>query len=157
MSTTPPYRALQITLGALALLGALGGLLMILGSRPLILFLFMYPPEAEVSTLLLFTLKELGGFALMLSLLLGFAFRDPARNVAIIDAVIAGLCILAVTPLLSLLTLDLTQFYPAALIWGRSLVRLALAALLYYLRPEQETADPRQDQTARRLPADGRG
>ena len=55
MSTTPPYRALRIVLGALALLIAVGGLLMILGSRQLILLLFIHPPEAEVSTLLLFT------------------------------------------------------------------------------------------------------
>jgi len=38
----------------------------------------------------------------MLSLLLWFTARDPVRNVAILDALIAGLCILSVTPLLSL-------------------------------------------------------
>ena len=62
---------------------------------------------------------------------------DPIRNVAIIDAVIAGLCVLALTLLLSLYTLDVRSLYPSYLIWGRSLVRLALAALLYYLRPRE--------------------
>jgi hypothetical protein len=45
----------------------------------------MHPPELEVSTLLLLTLKEIGGVALMLAALLWFAARDPGRNVAIID------------------------------------------------------------------------
>lgn len=79
----------------------------------------MRPPESEVSTLLLFALREMGGLFVMLSLLLSYASRDPERNVAIIDAVTAGLLVLAVTPLIR----------------GRSLVRLALAALLFYLRP----------------------
>ena len=74
---------------------------------------------------------------LMFSLMLFSAYRDPARNVAIIDALIVGLCILAVTPLLSLSTLDIGQLYPGNLIWGRSIVRLALAATLFYLRPRE--------------------
>jgi len=48
-----------------------------------------------------------------------------------------GLCILAITPLLSLYTLDIRRLYPGYLIWGRSLIRFALAAVLYYLRPRQ--------------------
>ena len=54
---------------------------------------------------------------------------------AIIDAVTVGLCVLVITPLLSLYTLDVRPLYPGYLIWGRSLVRLALAGLLFYLRP----------------------
>lgn len=110
-------------------------LLLIVGGKPLVIRLFLSPPEAEISTLLLFTLKEMGGMVLMFSLMLFFASRDPARNVAIIDALIAGLCVLVVTPLVSLYTLDLRPLYPGYLIWGRSVVRLALAALLFYLRP----------------------
>ena len=63
--------------------------------------LFLRPPESEVSTLLLVALKEMGGFALMLSVMLFFAYRDPARNVAIVNTFIIGLCILAFTPLWS--------------------------------------------------------
>jgi hypothetical protein len=37
----------------------------------------------------------------------------------------------------SLYTLDLGGLYPASMIWGRSVVRLALAALLWYLRPRE--------------------
>jgi len=69
--------------------------------------------------------------------MLFLAYRDPARNVAVVNALIVGLCILAFTPLWSLYTLDMRQLYPNYLIWGRSLVRLALAALLFYLRPRE--------------------
>ncbi len=133
----PPYRALRIVLGVFSLLAAVGGLVMIFSSRPLIIRLFLRPPESEFSTLLLFMLKEMGGFLLMFSLMLFFASRDPARNVAIVNALIVGLCILAVTPLLSLYTLDIRRLYVGYIIWGRSVVRLALAALLYWLRPQE--------------------
>jgi hypothetical protein len=81
------------------------------------------------------TVKEIGGIALMLSVFLFLASRDPVRNVAIIHGLIAGLCILAITPLVSLYTTNIGQLYSANLIWGRALVRLAAAALLFFLRP----------------------
>jgi hypothetical protein len=81
--------------------------------------------------------KEAGGPLLMLSLMLSLASRDPVRNVAIIDSVTVGLCIMAVTPLVSLYTLEVGQLYPGYLIWGRSIGRLAVAGLLFYLRPQE--------------------
>lgn len=138
----PPFRALQIVLRVFSVLLAVSGLVMIFASRSLIMRVFLRPPEAEVSTLLLFVLKELGGFALMLSLMLLFASHDPVRNVAIVNGVIAGLGILALTPLLSLYTLDVHKIYPTYLVWGRSLVRLAIAGLLYLLKPRQEYSGP---------------
>jgi hypothetical protein len=134
-----PYRALRILLGLFSLLAAAVGLLMIFGDKPLMVRLFLRPPEPELSTLLLVMMKEMGGILLMLSVLFFSASRDPVRNVAIVDALIAGLCVLVVTPLLSLYTLDVRRLYPAYLIWGRSLVRLLVAALLYYLRPREVT------------------
>jgi hypothetical protein len=133
----PPYRVLRIVLGIFSFLVAAGGLLLIFSGKPLVLRLFLRPPESEVSTLLLSMMKEMGGLVLMLSLMLFLASRDPARNVAIINAVIVGLCILAVTPLLSLYALDIRRLYPGYLIWGRSLVRLVLAAVLFFLRPRE--------------------
>jgi len=85
---------------------------MVFASKPLIMRVFLRPPESEVSTLLLFILKEMGGFVLMVTLMLFFASRDPVRNVAIVDAMIMGLVILALTPLLSLYTLDIHKIYP---------------------------------------------
>ena len=133
----PPYRALRIVLRVCSFLVAFGSLLMIFAGKPVVVWIFLRPPEGEVSTLLLFLLKETGGFALMLSLLFWFAARDPVRNVAILDAVIAGLCILSVTPFVSLWMTDIRSIYPAYLVWGRSVVRLAIALALYWLRPRE--------------------
>ena len=130
-----PHRTLRIILGIFSLFTAAAGLLFILSGKPLVMRLFLHPPETEISTLLLSMMKELGGLALMVSVLLFFASRDPVRNVAVVNALIVGLCILAITPLLSLYTLDIRRLYPSYLIWGRSLIRLGLAAVLYFLRP----------------------
>jgi len=138
----PPYRALCILLRVFSLLAAVGGLVLIFAEKPLIMRIFLRPPEAEVSTLLLSLLKEMGGTALMLGVLLWLASRNPVRNVAIVDALIAGLCILAVTPLLSLWMTDIRSMDPAYLLWGRSAVRLAIAALLYWLRPREARWEP---------------
>ena len=136
----PPYGGLRIGLRVFALLIAVGGLLAIFSGKPFLMRLPFSPPEAEISTLMLMMVKEMGGMFLMLSLMLFFASCDPARNVAIIDALMVGLCILAVTPLLSLWMLDTSSLYPSYLIWGRSIGRLVLAALLFYLRPAKEQA-----------------
>ena len=133
----PTYRTLQIVLGFFSLLFVIGGVFLLYSRPSVIIRVFMHPPESEVSTLLLATLKEMGGFAIMLAVMLFLAARDPERNVAIIDGLIAGLLVLSITPLLSLYTLDLERVYPAKLIWGRSLMRFAFAGLLYYLRPRE--------------------
>jgi hypothetical protein len=92
--------------------------------------------ESEVSTLLLAAVKEMDGLVLTLSIMLFLGARDAERNVAIIDGVAVGLCILAITPLVSLCA-HLQRLYPASLIWGRSVVRLVLAALFLFLRPRR--------------------
>jgi hypothetical protein len=74
--------------------------------------------------------------------MLFLAFRDPVRNVAIIDALMVGLCVLAVTPLISFYTLDIQRIYPGHLVWGRSLIRLGLAAVLFYMRPRETDWKP---------------
>jgi hypothetical protein len=137
----PPYRALSLGLRVVSVLIAVGGVFTILADKPLVLRVFLHPPASEVSTLLLALLKEMGGVMIMISVMLFLAARDPARNLAILDALIVGLCILATTPLLSLKMLDLGSLYPGYLIWGRSLVRLAIAAVLFYARP-RETLSP---------------
>jgi hypothetical protein len=138
----PPYRVLRIVLGFLSLVLAVAGILLIFSSKSLIMRMFMHPPESEISTLLLAAVKEMGGLALALSAMLFLASRDPERNVAVVDGMTVGLCILAVTPLLSLYTLDVQRLYPGCLIWARSLVRLALAGILYYLRPRETDWKP---------------
>src|SRR6266853_2558045 len=135
--SNPPYRALRIILGIVSVFAAAAGLLLVFTGKPLLMRLLLHPPETEVSTLLLFLMREMRGLALMLRVLFFFASRDPVRNVAIVNGLIVGLCILAITPLLSLYTLDIRRLYPGYLIWGRALIRLALAAMLYFLRPRE--------------------
>jgi hypothetical protein len=138
----PPYRALQVTLRIFSVLLAIGALFMIFSSRAIVVRVFLHPPEVEVSTLLLFVLKEMGGIVLMVSAILFLASRDPERNVAIVDGLIVGLVILAVTPLLSFYTLDIQRIYPGHLIWGRSAIRLVFAAVFLYLRPREVPSKP---------------
>ncbi len=132
-----PHRTLQVALPIFSVLLAIGALFMVFGSRGLVIRVFLHPPEAEVSTLLLFLLKEMGGIVLMVSAMLFRASRDPERNVAVVGGLIVGLVILAITPLLSFRTLDVERIYPGHLVWGRSVVRLALAAFFFYLRPRE--------------------
>src|SRR5260370_18521450 len=133
-----PYRALRITLSIVSLFTVAAGLLAVFSGKPIVMRLLLRPPETEVSTLLLFVMRELGGLVLMLGVLFFFASRDPVRNVAIVNALVVGLCVLAITPLLSPYTLDLRRLYPGYLICGRSLIRMSLAAVLYFLRPRQK-------------------
>ena len=79
------YRALRIVLRVFSVLVLVGSLLMIFSGKPLMMRALMRPPESEVSTLLLFVLKEMGGLFFMFSVLLFLASRDLVRNVAIID------------------------------------------------------------------------
>jgi hypothetical protein len=78
----------------------------------------------------------------MVSAMLFLASRDPERNVAIVDGLIVGFVILAVTPLLSFHTVDIQRIYPGHLIWGRSVVRLVFAAFFFYLRPREVPSKP---------------
>ena len=75
---------------------------MIFAEKPLIVRILLRPPEREVTSLLLPLLRETGGIVLMLGVLLWLASRNPLHNVAIVDGLIAGLCILWAAPLLSL-------------------------------------------------------
>lgn len=138
----PPYRTLQAALCIFSVLLAIGGLFMIFASRGLVVRVFLHPPESEVSTLLLFLLKEMGGMVLMVSAMLFRAARDPERNAAVVDGLIVGLVILSVTPLLSLQALDIQRIYPGHLVWGRSVVRLFFAAFFSYLRPRGNRWEP---------------
>ena len=130
------YRGTRIFLAAVSALLAIGGLVMIFSGKELLMRMPPRPAAAEFSTLMLFMTKEFGGVMLMLSALLWFASRDPERYVAIIDAFIIGFCVLAVTPLISRAMLPIREIYPDYLVWGRSVIRLILAGVFYWLRPK---------------------
>ncbi len=57
--SNPPYRALRIILGIVSVFTAAAGLLLVFTGKPLVMRLLLYPPEAEVSTLLLFVMRPL--------------------------------------------------------------------------------------------------
>ena len=63
------HRALRIILVVFSAFTAAAGLLIVFNGKPLVMRLLLHPPETEVSTLLLFVMRELGGLALMLSVL----------------------------------------------------------------------------------------
>lgn len=134
----PPYRALRAVLLIFFMISILGGLLMILVGRPFLARLMLNPPAGELSTLFLFMMKEVGGILVWMSFILYVVYRDPVRHARVIDASILGLCVLAVTSPLSLYTTDVRSLYPAYFVWGRSVARLAVAALFFYLRPEEK-------------------
>ncbi len=117
-----PHRALRIVLGFFSLLSAAGSLVTIYGGKPLMISLFLCPPESEVSTLLLRLTKNMGGMLRLFSVHLFFAAREPVRNVAILDGVIVGLCVLALTPCCLFTRWIIRRLYPAYLIWLRSVV-----------------------------------
>ncbi len=74
----PPHRVLRIVLGFLSLLLAVAGILLIFfSSKPLIIRMFLHPPESEISTLLLAAVKEMGGLALALSVMLFSCLPRP--------------------------------------------------------------------------------
>jgi hypothetical protein len=60
-----PYRALRIILGIFSFAAAVAGLAFIFSGKALMMRLFLNPPESEVTTLLLLTMKEMGGLVLM--------------------------------------------------------------------------------------------
>ena len=73
----PTYRTLRIVLLIFSLLLGVGSLLMILSGKLLMMRILMQPPESEVSTLLLFMIREMGGLFVMFSVLLFLGFSGP--------------------------------------------------------------------------------
>src|SRR5262249_34223747 len=138
--TNVSHHALRILLVILGLDATAKGLVMIFGGKALMMRLFPHPPESEITTLLLLMRQESGALEFAVGLMLYFAYRDPPRNVAILNAIAVGLCIAAVASVVSLYTLDASRLYPTSTVWGHALLRSAVAALLFYLRPGEATS-----------------
>jgi hypothetical protein len=120
--TWQPYRALRIVLRVESGYQVIYGFLMFFGKH---------------------AAPENGGVLLLLGILLWFAARDPLRNIAIIDGFIIGCCILSFTAILPLWRPPVhTPPFHSSYFWVLSLVRLMLAALLYWLRPKEAWQPP---------------
>jgi hypothetical protein len=131
------YRATRIFLTVVSIMMAVGGVVMVFSTKGLVRRAVMSPPPGEVSTLMLFVTKEFGGVLLMLAAMMWFASRDPVRNVAILDAFIFGFCVLAITPLITRAMLPIRDVYPESFIWARSISRVIMAGVFYWIRPKR--------------------
>jgi hypothetical protein len=81
-------------------------------------------------------LKGVGVVALVFGYLFCVAARDPVRYVAVIDALIVLLLASAALTLYGLTALGIGAFYPAAYLVVRALAQIAIAAVLFALRPK---------------------
>jgi len=106
-----PYRALRMALRVFALLTLVGSLLLIFSDRPLMLRVLVRPPESEASTASTFHRQ---GDGRAVSHVWGFTLLGLSRSGAQRGHH-------------SLWTLDIRTLYPAYLVWGCSVVQLAIA------------------------------
>jgi len=128
-------RVLLLVLSADAL--AKGCLLFLGGSWAIMRFVPGVRPQ-DISTLLLMTSRKAGIFDLAFSVMLFIASRTPEHNAAVLAGVIVGLCLAAVTDVLALRTPGATYLFSAGATWSHSTVQVAVAALIYCLRPRQK-------------------
>lgn len=134
-------KTLRTVLLIISILMGLGGLAIIFGMKKILLLFSV--PDFEISTLFLLFMKDFGGVLLMVSVLIFFAYRDPVKNAAILDGLIIGLVILAITPVIGLYTVNvrsLPAFNHPGWFWTRSLTRLALAYFLFMLKASAPSA-----------------
>jgi len=115
---------------------AKGGLLLFGGTWAIMRFVPTTRLQ-DISTLLLMTRREAGILDLAFSVMLFIASRAPDHNAAVSAGVIVGLCLAAVTDVLALRTPDAAHLFSAGATWSHSIVQLAVAALMYCLRPRQ--------------------
>ena len=127
---------LRLLLTFLAALAALAGLWLLFASDWLFFALPVLPADASVRTALVLLVKAFGAVAIGLSLLLYAASRDPVRYVAVIDAFIVILVLLAIIDVYTATVLHFAWALPAWLVWLRTVVRIALAVSLFLLRPK---------------------
>jgi hypothetical protein len=129
-------RALLFVLSGIAALAALiclfapGWILSLqLGSLP--------PPNTLFDHALL---SAVGIFAVPLAYLLCIAARDPVRYVGVINAMIMLLVVAAFVNIYFVLGHQLEAYYPGGYLIVRAIVQLVLAAVLFRLRPANQTA-----------------
>ena len=126
-------RVLKVILWLLALDGAIGSVLLLVGGRAVFMQLFPYPPASEWSDLLLLKQKEWGALGVALTLMLISAARDPRRNLVIVRAIAVGLAIEGIAELLSVWLLGAARLYPVFIAVLHSVTRIGIALILAYL------------------------
>ena len=126
-------RVLRVILWLLALDAAVGGAVLLVGSRAVFIWLFSDAPASEVSDLLLFKQKTWGALGVALTIMLISAARDPRRNSVIVWAMAVGLATSGIAELLSIWLLEVARLFPLLNIVVHSLTRIGIALVLVYL------------------------
>jgi len=123
-------RVLRVILWLLALDGAIGSAVLLVGGRAVFIRLFPYVPASEVSDLLLYRQKTWGALGVALTIMLISAARDPRRNPVIVWAVAVGLAVAGVAELSSIGLLGAARPFPVFLVVIHSLTRIGTALVL---------------------------
>jgi hypothetical protein len=126
-------RVLRVILWLLALDAAIGGAVLLVGSRAVFIWLFPSVPASEVSDLLLFRQKTWGALGVALTIMLISAARDPRRNSIIVWAIAVGLAISGIAELLSIWLLGAARLFPVFNIAAHAITRIGIALVLAYL------------------------
>jgi len=122
-----------VILWLLALDAAVGGAVLLVGSRAVFIWLFSDAPASEVSDLLLFKQKTWGALGVALTIMLISAARDPRRNSVIVWAIAVGLAVAGIAELSSIWVLGAARLFPMSNIVAHSLTRIGIALALAYL------------------------
>ena len=134
MAPPSQYRALRSLLLVLAILAAIGGVVLLFDAR-IIFFAVPAPAEAFAHSLIIILMQGFGALFIGLAVLLYAASRDPVRYISVIDAFIVILVLLSGIDVYAAETMHLGGMYPGYLIWARVAFRLILAIVLLSLRP----------------------
>jgi hypothetical protein len=124
-------RILQILLGVIGALYALGGLTLLFATSWVMSLL----PTVEPVTAPALLLKTLGTGGLGLGYMSLVAARDPVRYAAVVDVLAGMLVLLTAVDLYTEFGLQYSSSHLAYAIWVRTALRLILAIILLVLRP----------------------
>jgi hypothetical protein len=134
-----PYRILSLLLFILSAVEGISGLFLIFTSRWV---LALAPANLALPNpgIVELFLKAIGIVALALAYLLYVAARDPARYVAVIDALVFMCVAAAILEFYALAALNLGALYPPSYVIARAILQLILAVVLVVLRPRGSPA-----------------
>jgi len=132
MNATRPFQTLRVILFVLSAICGAGAVVLGFATNWVLAIGTMPPPSNAVEYALV---KGFGLFILALGYLLCVAARDPARYVAVIDALIIILLGGAVLNVYCVVALGLGAYYPAGYLIARAILEVILATIIFGLRP----------------------
>jgi len=124
---------LRVLLFIMAADALLGSLVAIAGGRGLLSRLLPMAARPQVNDLFVLHKLETAGLGLGLAVMLFLAGRNPEKTGAIIVGMAVALCAMAVLEVGAHVAGN--TLYPTQLVWAHGLIRVTLAAALFWLRP----------------------